>query len=174
MNSELVGLDFISLIAYTDFGRNPIASSIRSRSGIDPADAAGSAALTVETGSTKLVLLFCLEIRHFRGFQLKLKLVSYKRDEFRVGGFSLGIAHRVAEESLEGIQIAPVPGHFDGVPDCSLNTAGRGLECFRHLGVEYFGDSIRVPGGPRRGFRRKIIYCIIHEPRHLLSIGLLK
>ena len=45
-------LDFPFLILYTNFGSNPITSNIRSRTGIDPADAAEPAVLTVEVGST--------------------------------------------------------------------------------------------------------------------------
>ena len=45
-------LDFFFWISYTDFGRDPVNSSTRSRSGIDQTDAAEPAALTVEVGST--------------------------------------------------------------------------------------------------------------------------
>ena len=114
------------------------------------------------------------EIGNLGRLQLKLQFVSDKCNKFGIGGFSLGITDGIAEKSLQGIQIASVPGYFNGVTNGTLHTAGGGLECFCHLGVQYLGDGVRVPGGPRRGFRRKIIYCIIHEPRHLLSIGLLK
>ena len=70
------------------------------------------------------------------------KLVSYQGNEFRIGRFSLGIADGIAEKSLQGIQVASVPGHFDGVADSTLDTAGGGLECFCHLGVQYLGDSV--------------------------------
>ena len=114
------------------------------------------------------------EIRHFRRLQLKLQFVCNKGDELRIRGFSLGIADGIAKKSLQSIQIPSVPGNFDGMADGPFHSGRRGLECFRYLGIQYLGDGVRVPGGPRRGFQRKIIYCIIHEPRHLLSIGLLK
>ena len=72
------------------------------------------------------------------------KFVSDQGDKFWVRGFSLGIADRIAEKSLERIQIASVPGDFDGMADGTLHTAGGGLECFRHLGVEHLGDGIGV------------------------------
>ena len=76
-----------------------------------------------------------LVISHFRRFQLQLKLVCNKRNKFRVGGFSLGIADGIAEKSLQSVQIPSVPGNFDGVANCPFHTGRRGLECFRHLGV---------------------------------------
>ena len=94
------------------------------------------------------VLFFVLEICHFRRFQLQLKLVCDKRNKLRIRGFSLGIADRVSKEPLQRVQIPSVPGHFYGMADGPLHTAGRGLECFCHLGVEYLGDGIGVPYGP--------------------------
>ena len=44
-------------------------------------------------------------------------MVRDHRDEFRIRRFSLDVAHRVAEELLQGLQIAAVPGHLDGVAD---------------------------------------------------------
>jgi len=85
-----------------------------------------------------------LVISHFRRFQLQLKLVCNKRNKFRVGGFSLGIADGIAEKSLKCIQIASVPGYFNRVTDCSFHTAGSGLEGFRHLGVQDLGDGVGV------------------------------
>ena len=72
------------------------------------------------------------------------QFVSDKGDEFGIRGFSLGIADGIAEKSLEGIQIPSVPGHFDGMADGPLHSGWRGLECFRHLGVQYLGDGVGV------------------------------
>ena len=94
---------------------------------------------------------FVLEICHFARFQLQLKLISDKRNKFRIRGFSLGIADSIAKKSLECIQIATIPGDFDGMSDGPLDAAGGGLECLCHLGVEHLGDGIRVPDGPPGG-----------------------
>ena len=75
------------------------------------------------------------EIGNLAGFQLKLQFVSDKGDEFRIRGFSFGIADGITEKSLQSIQIASVPGYFDGVADGPFHTAGGGLEGLRHLGV---------------------------------------
>ena len=91
------------------------------------------------------------------GLQLQLELVCNQGDEFRVRGFSLGIADGIAEKSLQSIQVASVPGDFDGMADGTLHPAGGGLECLCHLGVQYLGDGIRVPDGPRRGFPKSAI-----------------
>ena len=97
------------------------------------------------------------EIGNLAGLQLKLQFVSDKGNKLRIRGFSLGIADRIPEKSLQGIQITPVPGHFDGMADGSFHTAGGGLECFRYLRVQYFGNGVRVPDGPQRGFPKSAI-----------------
>ena len=82
------------------------------------------------------------EICYFRRFQLQLELVCDEGDKFRIGGFPLGIADRITEEPLEGVQIASVPGHFDGMADGTLYPGRGGLEGLRHLGVQDFRDGI--------------------------------
>ena len=97
--------------------------------------------------TTPASILFWSEIGNHAGFQLKLQFVSDQGDEFLIGGFSLGIADGIAEESLQSIQIAPGPGYFDGMTDGPLHSGRRGLEGLRHLGVEHLGDGIGVPYG---------------------------
>ena len=48
-----------------------------------------------------------------------MQLVRNQGDEFRIGGLSLGIADGVAKESLQGVQIAPIPGYLDGATSLS-------------------------------------------------------
>ena len=88
------------------------------------------------------------EISGLCTFELKLELVRNESDEFTIGRLALGIADCVPEKPLERVQVPPVPGHLDGVADRPLHPAGRGLECFRHLGIQYFGDGVGVPYGP--------------------------
>ena len=82
------------------------------------------------------------EIGNLRRLQLKLQFVSDKGDKFGIRGFSLGIADSIAEKSLQGIQIASVPGYFDGMADGPLHPAGGGLEGLGDLGVQYFRDGV--------------------------------
>ena len=93
------------------------------------------------------------ELRRLGGFELQLQLVRNQGDELRICGLALGVGHGVAEKALQGIQIAPVPGDFDGVANGPLHPAGGGLEGFGHLGVEDLGDGVRVPDGPRRDYQ---------------------
>ena len=65
--------------------------------------------------------------------------------------FSLGFADGIAEKPLQGIQIPSVPCHFDGMSDGPLHPAGGGLECFRHLGIQYLGDGIHGLVSPLEG-----------------------
>ena len=80
-----------------------------------------------------------------------MEFICNKRNKFRICGFSLCIADGIAEKSLEGIQVATVPGDFDGVTDGPLHAAGGGLECLGYLRVQYLGDGIGVPYGPPEG-----------------------
>ena len=92
--------------------------------------------------------LIVSEIGNLRRLQLKLQFVSDQGDELTISGFSLGIADGIAEETLEGIQIAPVPGYFDGMADGTFHPAGGGLECLGHLRIQYLCNSVGVPYGP--------------------------
>ena len=103
------------------------------------------------------------EIGNLAGLQLKLQFVCDQGNEFGIRGFSLGIADSIAEKSLQRIQVTTVPCHFDGVADGSFHTAGGGLECFRHLGVEYLGDGIGVPYGPPGGASGQGVWRGIRE-----------
>ena len=104
-------------------------------------------------GVISVMAIGLLEIRHFATLQLQLEFVCDQGDELTIGRFAFRIADRVPKKALEGIQIASVPGYFDGMADGALNTGGCGLEGFRHLGVQDFRDGVRVPDGPLRGFQ---------------------
>ena len=88
------------------------------------------------------------ELRRLGGFKLQLQFIRNQGDELRIGGLSFGVGYCVAEEPLQGIQVAPVPGYLDGVADGAFDTGWGGSKGFGHLGVEYFGDGVGVPDGP--------------------------
>ena len=75
-------------------------------------------------------------------FKLQLELVRNQGDELRIGGFALGVGHGVAEEPLQRIQIAPIPGYLDGVADGPLHSGRGGAEVLGYLGVEHLGDGV--------------------------------
>ena len=91
------------------------------------------------------------EIGNLRRLQLKLQFVSDQGDEFGIRGFSLGIADGIAEKSLQSVQIASVPGYFDGMADGALHSGRGGLEGLCHLGVQYLGDGIHGLVSPLEG-----------------------
>ena len=53
-------------------------------------------------------------------------LVSDHCDELRVGRFSAQVVDGIAEVAVEGIHIAPVPRHLNGMADGPLHAAGGG------------------------------------------------
>ena len=77
------------------------------------------------------------EIPYLGTLELKLELVRNQGDELRIGGLALGVGYRIAEESLQSVQIAPIPGDFNGVADGTLHPAGRGAKGLGYLGIEH-------------------------------------
>ena len=53
-------------------------------------------------------------------------LVSDHRDKFAVGGLAPQVVDGIAEVAVEGIHIAPVPRHLNGMADGALHAAGSG------------------------------------------------
>jgi hypothetical protein len=74
------------------------------------------------------------EIGNLGRLQLKLELVCDKGDKLRIRGFSFGIADSIAEKSLQSVQIASVPCHFDGMADGTLHPAGEEGFCASRTG----------------------------------------
>ena len=70
------------------------------------------------------VCLVSSELGGIGSLELELQLVCDEGDELGIGGLSLCVGNRVAEKSLQSIQIASVPGHLDGVADGPLHPAG--------------------------------------------------
>ena len=97
------------------------------------------------------------EIGNLVRLQLKLEFVCDQGDELTIRGFSLGIADRVAEKSLQRIQVTSVPCNLDGVADGSFHPTGGSLEGLCHLGVEHLGDGVRGLYSPRRDFQESAI-----------------
>lgn len=91
----------------------------------------------------------------FGAFQLQLELVRDEGDELTIGGLPLGVAHGVAKEALQGVQVSSVPGHLDGVANGPLYPGRRGLEGFGHLRVEDLGDGVRGLSAHAGGFQER-------------------
>ena len=111
-------------------------------------------------------------LRRLGALELELQPVSDKRDELTIRRLSLGIAHRIPKEPLQGIQIAPIPGYLDGVADRPLHPAGGCPEGFRYLGIQYLRDGVADLRPAVEASRRKQIYCFVCCPVDLSSIGL--
>lgn len=99
--------------------------------------------------------VFSLILRRLRALELKLQPVCNQGDELTVRGLALGVAHRVAKEALQGVQISPVPGDLDGVANGPLHPAWGGLEGLGYLGVENLGDGVRGLSAHAGGFQER-------------------
>ena len=96
-------------------------------------------------------------MRRLGTLELKLELVRNQGDEFRIGGLALGVADGVAEEPLQSVQIAPIPGDFNGVADGPLHPAGCGAKVFGYLRIENLGDGVACLTA-RWGLRRLVAF----------------
>ena len=87
-------------------------------------------------------------------------LVSNHRDELAVGGFSAQVMDGVAEVAVEGVHIAPVPCHLDGVADGALHPAGGGAVFLGDFRVQTLGHSVdilRLVHGEQDGIPQELV-----------------
>ena len=75
-------------------------------------------------------------------FALELETVGDHSNELRIRGLALGVGDGIAEILLQGLQIAAVPSHLDGVTDGALHPGCGGIEALGHFGIEDLGDGI--------------------------------
>ena len=87
--------------------------------------------------------------------------ISYHCDELAVGGFAAQIMDGIAEVAVEGIHIAPVPRHLDGVADGTLHAAGGGAVFLGDFRVQALGhgvDVLRFVHGEQDGIPQELVY----------------
>ena len=87
-------------------------------------------------------------------------LVGDHGDELRVRGLAPQVVDGVAEVAVEGIHIAPVPCHLDGVADGALHPAGGGIVFLGDLRLETLGDGVdvlRLIHGEQDGIPQELI-----------------
>ena len=87
-------------------------------------------------------------------------LVGDHRNELRVRWFSPQVMDGVAEVAVEGIHIAPVPSHLDGVADGALHPAGGGAVFLGDFRVEALGhgvDILRLVHGEQDGIPQELV-----------------
>ena len=68
----------------------------------------------------KKAVEFVLILGRLGALELQLKPVCNQCDKLTIGGLPLGIAHGIAKEALQGVQVSPVPGDLDGVANGPL------------------------------------------------------
>ena len=86
--------------------------------------------------------------------------VSDHRDELRIGGLAPQIVDGIAEVAVEGIHIAPVPRHLNGMADGALHAAGSGAVFLGNFRVEALGHSVdvlRLVHGEQDGIPQELI-----------------
>ena len=88
-------------------------------------------------------------------------LISYHRDELRVGGFAAQVMDGIAEVAVEGVHISPIPCHLDSMADGALHAAGSGTVFLGDFRVEALGHSVdilRLVHGEQDGIPQELVY----------------
>ena len=87
-------------------------------------------------------------------------LVSDHCDELRVRWFSAQVMDGITEVAVQGVHIAPVPCHLDGVTDGALHPAGGGAVFLGDFRVQTLGhgvDVLRFVHGEQDGIPQELI-----------------
>ena len=88
-------------------------------------------------------------------------LIGYHRDELRVGGLTAQVMDGIAEVTVEGIHISPVPCNLDSVADGALHAAGGSAVLFGDFRVQALGhgvDVLRLVHGEQDGIPQELVY----------------
>ena len=87
-------------------------------------------------------------------------LVGDHGNELAVGGLSAQIVDGVAEVAVQGVHIAAVPRHLDGMADGALHPAGGGAVALGDLRVQALGhrvDILRLVHREQDGVPQKLV-----------------
>ena len=87
-------------------------------------------------------------------------LVGNHCNELAVGGFSPQVMDGITEVAVEGVHIAPVPCHLDGMTDGALHPAGGGAVFLGDFRVQALGhgvDVLRLVHGEQDGIPQELV-----------------
>ena len=117
--------------------------------------------ITLFKSSAQISRIFNLQMLPHPLPLIQPHLISYHRDELRVGGFAAQVMDGIAKVAIEGIHISPVPCHLDGVADGALYAAGGGtvfLGDFRVQALCHGVDVLRFVHGEQDGIPQELVY----------------
>ena len=75
-------------------------------------------------------------------FVFQSQIIRNHSNKLAIRGLSTIILNGVPKVGVEGIHVAPIPGHLDGVADGALHTGGGGGVLLGHRGVEHLGHGV--------------------------------
>ena len=117
--------------------------------------------ITLFKSSAQISRIFNLQMLPHPLAFIQPHLIGDHRDELAVGGLSAQVVDGVAEVAVQGVHIAPVPRHLDGMADGALHPAGGGAVSLGDLRVQALGhrvDVLRLVHGEQNGVPQKLIY----------------
>ena len=86
--------------------------------------------------------------------------ISYHCNELAVGGLAAQVVDGVAEVAVQGVHIAPVPCHLNGMADGALHPAGGGAVALGNFRVQALGhrvDILRLVHREQDGVPQKLV-----------------
>ena len=99
-------------------------------------------------------------------------LIGDHGNELAVGGLSAQVVDGVAEVAVQGVHIAAVPRHLDGMADGALHPAGGGAVALGDLRVQALGhrvDILRLVHREQNGVPQKLV--TLDVGRHGIRVG---
>ena len=87
-------------------------------------------------------------------------LIGDHRNELAVGGLAAQVVDGVAEVAVQGVHIAPVPRHLNGMADGALHPAGGGAVALGDFRVQALGhrvDILRLVHREQDGVPQKLV-----------------
>ena len=117
--------------------------------------------ITLFKSSAQISRIFNLQMLPHPLAFIQPHLIGDHRDELAVGGLSAQVVDGVAEVAVQGVHIAPVPRHLDGMADGALHPAGGSavfLGDFRVQALGHSVDVLRLVHGEQNGVPQKLIY----------------
>ena len=87
-------------------------------------------------------------------------LIGDHGNELAVGGLAAQVVDGVAEVAVQGVHIAPVPCHLNGMADGALHPAGGGAVALGDLRVQALGhrvDILRLVHREQNGVPQKLV-----------------
>ena len=116
--------------------------------------------ITLFKSSAQISRIFNLQILPHPLPLIQSHLISYHRNELRVGRFPAQVMDGIAEVAVKGIHVSPIPCHLDGMADGAFHPAGGSAVFLGDFRVQALGhgvDVLRLVHGEQDGIPQELV-----------------